>query len=160
MVHLEDTALHTGPSPLYTRPKVADEQEQQDREIGLAGAAGHQPQDIHGNAVSTGTPDGATVQPRTKSSVASSLAVLSMYGRAVGRSLMPARDREGGVVTRTEGLGRLSSGVYDQRGDGHEKRKQLRLWYVVKSLAVTTALVAAVVLVISPGKVCTIFISS
>lgn len=149
MAYLEDIALHARPSPLYAWPEVAEEQEQQDSEIGHLG--GHRCPGIHGNPVSTGsTADGATVQRRIESSAFSPLTALNLRGRAVDGSVMPTRDHQGGVVT---GTGRRSSGLHDARGDGHEKQK-LRLWYLVKSLAAATALVVAVMLVISQGNVC------
>lgn len=160
MAFLEDIALQARRSPLRAWPEVAEDHdgEQQDSEIGQQGEAGHLYQGVHDSSVTTaGTPDGATVRPRIAPSVFSPLTALGMHGRAVGGSARSTREREGGVVTGTVCSGRLSpAGLHDARGGEHEKRQAPTwLWYMVKSLAVSTVLVAAVMLVMSQGKVST-----
>lgn len=152
MAFLQDIALRARPAPLHAWPKVAEEQEQQDREIGQPGA-GRQHQSTHDNAVFTGTPDAATMQPRIESSVVSPLAALGMYVRAMRGSAMSTRDSKGGMVTGTVCPSRLSPGIHDARRGGHERQRQPWLWLVVKSLAIATALVAAVVMVVNQGTV-------
>lgn len=152
MTFLKDVALQERSSPLHAWPEVAEEQEEQrDSETGQQ--AGHQYQATGDNAVSTDIPDGVTVQPRIKSRVVSPLTALSMYGRAVGGPATSTRERHGGVVNRTACSGRLSPGSHDAIGGGHEKQKQPRLRYVAKSLAIGTAIVAAVMLVVNQEKV-------
>lgn len=152
MAFLEDIARRARPSPLQAWPEVEEEHEQEDQ-MGQLGA-GHQHQDTHDNAVSTGTLDAATIPPRIESGFISPLMALGLYGRAVAGSTVSTRDHEGGVVTGTACSGRLSPCLHDARGDGHEKHKQPRLWHALKSLAIATALVAAVMVVINQGKVC------
>eukprot|EP00903_Cladosiphon_okamuranus_P019304 g17744.t1 len=148
MAFLQDIALRARPAPLHPWPEVAEEE--QDGEIGQEGA-GNQYHVTHDNVVSTGTPDAATVQPRTKSSVGSPLAALGMYGRAVSGLAMSTRDRNGGAVTGTMCSGLLPPGLHDARGGGHERQRQPWLWLVVKSLVIATTLVAAVVVIANQG---------
>ena len=153
MAFLQDMARRARPEPLHAWPEVSEEQEEpQDREIGQPGG-GHQYQGNHDNAVA-GTPDATAAQPAIESSVASPLAALGMYARAVSGSAMSRRERDGGVVAGTMRPGKLSPCLHDARGDRHERQKEPWLWNVIKSLAIATALVAAVVVVVNEGKVC------
>ena len=147
MAFLDDIALQARPSPLQAWPEVEEEHEH-DRETGQLGA-GHQHQD-------TGTPGSATVQPRIDPVVISPLTALGMYGRALSGSAMSTHDHQGGVVTAAACTGRLSLGLHDARGNGHDKRKQSRVWHALKSLAIATALVSAVVVVVNQGEVCVV----